>query len=132
MKRNMRLRDNARALRSDSTPPEDKLWSFLRAHRLGGLKFRRQHPIGPFIVDFFCAEAGVVVELDGDSHGPERRALDAARQAWLESQGLAVWRCWNAEFAENIVGALDAIEALCCGRIAVKRGAGDVRHSSPP
>ncbi len=120
MKRNARLLEFARAMRNDPTPPEDKLWSFLRAHRLSGLKFRRQHPIGPFIVDFLCAEAGVVVELDGDSHGPERRPQDAARQAWLESQGLVVWRCWNVEFAQNIVGALEAIEALCRRRIAEK------------
>ena len=134
MKRNARLLDHARGMRSDPTPPEDKLWLFLRAHRLGGLKFRRQHPIGPFIVDFFCAEAGVVVELDGDSHGPERRATDVVRQAWLESQGLVVWRCWNTEFAANIVGALEAIEALCRRRIAEKdrvRESDDSHDPSP-
>ena len=77
----------ARELRRDSTFPERLLWSRLRNRGLFGLKFRRQHPIGPFVIDFYCRESSLAVELDGRSH-EGRESYDDARTDWLESQGL--------------------------------------------
>src|SRR5271167_1014771 len=84
--------ENARRLRRNATIPERILWNRLRGGGLAGLKFRRQQPIGPYIVDFFCHEAGLVVEVDGRSHD-ERGNEDARREAFLrEQQQLQVLR----------------------------------------
>ena len=85
------MRDRARQLRQDSSIPERVLWSMLRDRRLAGLKFRRQHPIGPFVVDFFCEQAQIVIELDGESH-VGRADEDQRRSVWVQSQGLQVLR----------------------------------------
>jgi very-short-patch-repair endonuclease len=78
----------ARELRQPQTPAEERLWYWLRNSQLEGMKFRRQHPVGRFIVDFYCAEKKLVIEVDGDTHfTPEQMAYDAARTAWLEEQG---------------------------------------------
>lgn len=81
------IRQRARELRQELTPAERKLWAALRNKKLNGLKFRRQHPIDRFIVDFYCAAHKLVVEVDGDIHDtqPER---DAERSALLEQQGI--------------------------------------------
>jgi very-short-patch-repair endonuclease len=76
------------------------LWKLLRDRRLSGAKFRRQHPIGPFVVDFFCAEAWLVVEADGAPHRRER-ARDATRDHWLESLGITVLRFFNRDILEH-------------------------------
>ena len=77
----------AKSMRKDPTPAEAILWRYLRSKRFGNIKFRRQHPIPPYIVDFFCAVERLVIELDGESHiGKE--AYDAQRQLFLEQQGL--------------------------------------------
>jgi len=76
------------------TEAEQKLWDRLRGGRLGGLKFRRQQPIPPYVVDFYCCEARLVVELDGSQHGAD---VDAARTAALEGQGFQVLRFWDNE-----------------------------------
>ena len=76
--------DHAKQLRKGMTDAERRLWQYLRAGRLEGMKFRRQHPVPPYIVDFCCVEAGLVVELDGSQHSP---AADAARTRYLQSQG---------------------------------------------
>jgi very-short-patch-repair endonuclease len=89
----------ARTLRADATPAERELWDLLRGGKLG-LRFRRQQPVGPFIVDFYCAAAGLVVELDGAGHA-ERQAYDDARTAWLNGRGLTVLRFANAEVLER-------------------------------
>ena len=89
-------RDRARALRRDDTDAEARLWNALRARRLGGWKWRRQVPTGPFILDFFCVEAGLVVELDGGQHS-EQVAYDARRTEYLERLGLRVIRFWNSD-----------------------------------
>ncbi len=80
----------ARVLRADATPAERDLWQIVRGGKLG-LRFRRQQPIGPFIVDFYCAEVGLVVELDGAGHA-ERADYDDRRTRWLEANGLTVLR----------------------------------------
>jgi len=98
--------DRARELRRAATSPEQILWSVLRGRRLGGLKFRRQEPIGPYIVDFCCREHRLVVELDGMSH-EDKFEYDRRRQEWLEQEGYRVIRLANAD-----VNDLDAVARL--------------------
>jgi very-short-patch-repair endonuclease len=85
------IRQRARELRKSSTPTEQKLWQALRNCNLGVYKFRRQHPIGPYIADFFCAEVRLVVEVDGGGH-LDQIAYDQDRADWLEGQGYHVIR----------------------------------------
>ncbi|MEJ5308611.1 MAG: endonuclease domain-containing protein [Anaerolineae bacterium] len=104
----------ARELRRASTSAERKLWSALRGKQLLGLKFRRQHPLPPYIVDFYCHEKRLVVELDGGQHNEvARTAYDLERTAWLQAQGLRVIRFWNHEVETNLTGVLDAIARAC-------------------
>lgn len=103
-----RTQSRARELRSDATYPERRLWGLLRGRRLAGLKFLRQAPIEPFIVDFFCREHGLVVELDGESHN-DRAAYDQRRQQFLEARGLTVLRISNDDGLNNLEGVLFAI-----------------------
>ena len=93
------FRDRARELRSNQNDVEAMIWERLRNRKLRGFKFRRQHPIGNYIVDFYCAEA-LVAELDGMTH-IGREEYDARRQVWLEAQGLFVVRVRNHEFLET-------------------------------
>jgi very-short-patch-repair endonuclease len=89
---------------------ETLLWSRLRAHRLDGRKFRRQHVIGRYIVDFVCLGSRLVIEVDGDSHGDdEAEALDSARTVWLQTLGFRVIRFWNYDVLTNIDGIVESI-----------------------
>jgi very-short-patch-repair endonuclease len=101
-------RTKARRLRREMTDAERLLWGQLRQRQIAGLKFRRQHPLGGFIVDFVCIEAGLVIEVDGGQHG-ERQCEDEARTAWLNSQGYRVLRFWNNEVLQNLDGVREAI-----------------------
>jgi len=103
----------ARQLRSAQTDAEHLLWSRLRAHRLMDLKFRRQQPVGPYVVDFFCPEKKLIVELDGGQH-QDRAAHDASRDAWLKAEGYVVLRYWNNELMSNLDGVLEDI-CRCAG-----------------
>lgn len=106
------LRRYARRLRRDRTDAERKLWSRLRDRRLCGVRFRRQHPIGPFIVDFCSIEANLVIELDGGQHALQARS-DAARTEFLRRQGYRVLRFWDNEALANIDAVLQrVVEAL--------------------
>jgi very-short-patch-repair endonuclease len=103
-------RDRAQSLRRSSTPIEHKLWMRLRNRQLHGFKFRRQHPIGKYIVDFFCLEARLVIELDGGWHAEDaKQSMDEYRTAYLHSQGYTVLRIWNNEVTENLRGVLQRI-----------------------
>ena len=103
----------ARELRQPLTPSETKVWAHTRNNLLG-FKIRRQHPINRFIVDFFCAEAQLVIEVDGDSHAePNQIEYDAARTAWLESQGYAVIRFTNHDVRKRLPEVLRAIYRAC-------------------
>src|SRR4051794_22135472 len=84
----------AREMRHEQTPAEQKLWAVVRGKQLYGHKFRRQHPIGRFIADFYCAEARLVIELDGESHAAQQE-YDAIRTAYLQAQGYRVIRFTN-------------------------------------
>ncbi|HEX5353782.1 MAG TPA: endonuclease domain-containing protein [Rhodanobacteraceae bacterium] len=88
------------------TDAEHALWYRLRGSRLDGLKFRRQHPVPPYIVDFYCAEARLVVELDGSQHGS---GVDAVRSASLERQGMQVLRFWDNQVLTEIDAVLREI-----------------------
>jgi len=100
----------ARRLRSDATPAEQVLWEELRGRRFRGLKFRRQHPIGCFVVDFYCHERGLIVEVDGDVHqSGSQRAADAEREEWLTSLGLRIVRVPNELVLSDARAALELI-----------------------
>ena len=94
--------ERARQLRRDATFPERLLWSRLRASQLGSMRFQRQHPIGPYIVDFYCASAALVIELDGRSHDEQTLRHDEVRQQWLQSEGITVIRFTNDEVLANL------------------------------
>jgi very-short-patch-repair endonuclease len=107
-----KLKPIARQMRHDPTPAESKLWEALRGRRLAGFKFRRQHPIDRFIVDFYCADAHLVIEVDGDIHDYTQEE-DAIRQEFIESRGLCVLRFRNEQVLTEIDGVLVVIaEAL--------------------
>lgn len=95
-------------LRTNSTDAEKRLWQALRNRQLQGHKFRRQHPIPPYIVDFVCLERRLIVELDGGQHA-ESQAYDASRTAALERLGYRVLRFWNNEILGNTQAVLEAI-----------------------
>jgi len=100
----------ARKLRKEQTDAERLLWGLLRDRRLAGFKFRRQHPAEPYVLDFYCHEAQLAVELDGGQHNePDARARDRKRSAFLEQHGMHVLRFWNNEVFENTEGVLQAI-----------------------
>ena len=103
-------RQSARRLRQDMTACERKLWSMLRGKQMAMLRFRRQQPVGPYVVDFVCPAAKLIVELDGGQHGEDKAVTyDETRTRWLEAQGYRVLRFWNWDFLENPDAALEGI-----------------------
>jgi very-short-patch-repair endonuclease len=93
----------ARQFRRRQTDAEEKLWRALRMRRLAGMKFRRQQPFGPFIVDFICFDAKLIVELDGEQHRYERKLRhDLERTAYFTEHGYRVRRYWNSAVYEDI------------------------------
>jgi len=111
---NARLR--ARRLRHNTTDAEKRLWRHLRTLKLNGSHFRRQIPIGPFIADFGCMAARVLIELDGSQHGEDRnRSYDETRTRWLEKEGYRVLRFWNNDIVKNIDAVMEAIYAAIYG-----------------
>ena len=107
-KKDKRQLDNAKAMRSEPTGPEARLWYHLRAKRLNDVKFSNQVLIGPYTVDFAARSRKLVIELDGDSHGAQER-YDARRTAWLEEQGFRVIRFANSDVMTNEAAVLQAI-----------------------
>ena len=102
--------ERARELRRNQTDVERKLWYVLRGRRFCGTKFRRQQPIGRYLVDFICFEHKLIVELDGSQHGSDDAlAYDARRTAYLQSQGFQVLRFWNHEINANMDGVSETI-----------------------
>jgi very-short-patch-repair endonuclease len=99
---------HARAMRTNQTDPEQRLWHRLRGKRLNGIKFTRQVLIGPYIVDFAARLHGLVIELDGDTHG-HQLDYDRVRTGFLESQGFHVLRFTNTELRDNLEGVLTVI-----------------------
>jgi very-short-patch-repair endonuclease len=87
---------------------ESRLWYLLRRKQLGGIRFRRQQPIGPYIVDFVCLKKRIVIEFDGASHS-ETQGYDDARTAWLQVKGFRVLRFWNNDVLGNQDGVIEVI-----------------------
>ncbi len=104
---------NARELRKNLTDAERLLWSLLRDRRMAGLKFRRQHPVPPYILDFYCDEARLAIELDGGQHA-EQGQYDAARSAFLATQGIRVLRFWN----NDVLGQTEAVAEAIWNAVA--------------
>src|SRR5438132_438394 len=98
----------ARTLRKASTDAETKLWQALRARQLAGWKFRRQVPIGPYIADFVCLDAKLIVELDGGQHA-ERQSYDEDRTGFLQSVGFVLLRFWDHEVLVDLEAVLEQL-----------------------
>ncbi|MGC2591455.1 MAG: endonuclease domain-containing protein [Xanthobacteraceae bacterium] len=106
----------ARRLRRTTTDAEKRLWRHLRKLDLDGSHFRRQVVIGPYIADFGCMAARLLIEVDGSQHGEDRnKAHDGVRTEWLEKQGYRVLRFWNNDIAMNIGAVMEAIYAAIYG-----------------
>ena len=99
---------NARELRNRLTDAEQKLWQHIRARQMMGFKFRRQAPIGKYIVDFVCFERRLIIELDGGQHAVNQD-YDHIRTEWLGSQGFKVIRFWNHDVMNNIEGIKEVV-----------------------
>ncbi len=97
----------AKTLRQSMTDAEHCLWKHLRAHRLRGAKFKRQQALGPYVVDFVCFEANLVIEVDGGQH--QESETDRTRDAWLRRQGFFVLRFWNNEALKQTAAVLEKI-----------------------
>ncbi len=112
-----KLKPLARDMRHAPTTAEDALWQRLRGRRVGGARFRRQHSIGGFIVDFVCIERRLVIEVDGAVHAQDgQRDRDAQRQAVLEAQGFRVLRFANADVLYALDAVVQAIEEALADR----------------
>jgi very-short-patch-repair endonuclease len=98
----------SRQLRNEMTVAESYLWQRLRSRQIHGFKFRRQHPVGKYILDFACIEARLAIEVDGGQHN-EMQINDDQRTALLEAQGWKVLRFWNNEVLQNIEGVLEKV-----------------------
>jgi len=96
----------AQMLRKRMTDAERRLWSKLRMRQVEGFRFRRQAPVGPYVVDFICLELKLIVEVDGGQHAMPQ--ADAKRTAWLESEGYRVIRFWNNDVLKNTEGVLQS------------------------
>jgi very-short-patch-repair endonuclease len=103
---------HARTLRKSQTPAEQKLWSVLSNRQINGIKFRRQHPIGQYIVDFYCGSRRLVIEVDGGGH-LDQEEYDAERTTWLERQGYHVIRFTNLEILKNLNSVIEIIREHC-------------------
>ena len=109
-------RERAKQLRSNATEPEQCLWRALKNIPVYGSHFRRQVPIGPYVADFACLKARLIIELDGGHHSQDDVAIkDEHRTRWLESEGYRVVRFWNAELTENMNGVLETLYATLYG-----------------
>jgi adenine-specific DNA-methyltransferase len=109
-------------MRREPTPQEEALWEKLRGKRLDGWKFRHQSPLGPFVPDFCCPAAKLIIELDGSQHG-EQQDYDSARTGFLQREGYRVLRFWNNDIDQNMEGVLLLIrEALSAPLPARKAG----------
>jgi very-short-patch-repair endonuclease len=119
----------ARQLRSAQTDAETLLWHLLRNRSLCGYKFRRQHPVGRYILDFYCHDAGLAIELDGSGHGEAgQAAYDEQRTRALEGAGITVLRFWNNELLSDTEAVLGAIVAALHERLP---SPGASRHPLP-
>ena len=104
------MTERARELRKNQTDAERTLWNHLRDRRFEGYKFRRQRPVGRYIVDLTCLEERLIIEVDGGQHSVQE-LYDSERDEWLKSQGYRVLRFWNNQVLNDIEAVKDAILA---------------------
>jgi very-short-patch-repair endonuclease len=122
----------ARQLRREGTQVEMRLWSKLRGGRLDGLSFRRQHPAGAYVLDFYCPQLRLSIELDGSQHSEAKHlARDEKRSVWLRACGVTELRFWNNDVTQNLDGVLEAIKATAnelraCGGTPTRRWRADL------
>ncbi len=110
------LKNRRQILRNNQTKTEEKLWQYLKNKYMNNLKFRRQYSFGYYIVDFYCKEKKLVIEIDGDSHFTEEgKEYDKQRSFYLESLGLKVLRFTNNEIHENFEEVLEKISETTTG-----------------
>jgi very-short-patch-repair endonuclease len=102
------LLERAKSLRTKQTDAEQRLWHYLRAHRFMGIKFKRQKPVGNYIVDFVCFAPKLVVEIDGGQHA-EQVVYDRRRDTYLQSEGFTVLRFWNNQILNETDAVLESI-----------------------
>jgi very-short-patch-repair endonuclease len=122
--------ERARQLRNEMTCSERKLWRELSKRQVGGNRFRRQHLVGSYIVDFVCPEKKFIVEVDGGQHAElAQQAHDARRTAWLEAQGFRVFRVSNTEVFDNCDGVVETIYQELIRRTSMVRSR---RQPRPP
>ena len=125
--RTLSMTSRARRLRNEITKAERKLWNTLRRDQLEGFHFRRQHPVGPYVVDFYCPSIRLALEVDGGQHNYDKRQnRDRRRTRWLESRGITVLRFWNNDITENLEGVWSEI-----ARVAVSLRSNNVTPSLP-
>jgi len=122
----------ARRLREEGTAVEARLWGALRNGRLDGLNFRRQHPAGAYVLDFYCPQLRLSIELDGSQHGERPQQIrDEQRSAWLRACGVTELRFWNNDVTQNLTGVLEMIKATAdelraCGGTPTRRWRADL------
>ncbi|PHQ82745.1 MAG: DNA methyltransferase [Phycisphaera sp.] len=126
MRSNPYTQQRATQLRAETTLPERLLWSKLRSKQLLGFRFRRQHPLGPYIADFYCHETALVIEVDGQRHVGERKLRDMDRDAWMHERGIDVLRFTSYQVRDE----LDVVCATILRRCRVR--CGEAPHPSPP
>ncbi|HEX7656969.1 MAG TPA: endonuclease domain-containing protein [Sphingomonas sp.] len=115
-----------REARHNMSEPEKRLWQAIRNRKVADAKFRKQTWLGPFLVDFFCAEARLVIEVDGDTHA-HQQDYDARRTAWIEREGFRVIRFSNDDVMRNLDGVVSAIEQA----LTLPPGSAGRAHPSP-
>ena len=130
MRRDAYFQELAKDNRRNMTAGETVLWSRLRAHRMDGHKFRRQHAIGRYVVDFVCLQARLVIEVDGGTHAEDsREAQDKQRTAFLEKQGFRVLRFWNDAVYTNLDGVTETIFEELQAQAAARKAALRTGHT---
>jgi len=113
------VRSHAKTMRQGPTRAEDRMWAWLRDRRCVGYKFRRQHPIGPYILDFYCAELRLAIEVDGQQHYQAHLVeYENRRCAFLNTQGIEILRISNAELIRDAIGVSEMIDAVIRTRAA--------------
>jgi very-short-patch-repair endonuclease len=127
------IKQLARNLRKSPTDAERRLWRQIRMRNVSGNKFRRQQPVGKYIVDFICLEKRLIIEIDGGQHAVNV-GRDLKREGWLQSQGFRILRFWNHEVMNEIESVLDAIELALNGPppLPVASKSGNGNPASPP
>ena len=98
-------KQRAKLLRANLSPPEQLLWSYLRNNQIAALSFRSQHPLGPYIADFYCRDARLIIEIDGKTHQADQLTHDNTRDEWMQSRGIRVLRVQ----AKEVFAELDAV-----------------------